>query len=188
MPALKTPTQFAQQPLSQQTSISTRIREVGITGLLVAVVLSVLGILLVFSPDNNGSLPAAVGILFMTVPVILARRQPLYAVGIVAGAAIVNGLLSGDVIRCGAAFPALLYITFAVGARSRLDGGSWRAPVIGLALAMVSVAAQQAWDPALDGGFLVLAIPLVLLTWGAGLAWAARSSRISNGRRRLRSS
>ena len=188
MPALKTPTQPAHQPLSQRSTTSIRIREVGITGLLVAVALSVVGVVLVFSPDNNGSLPAAVGILLMTVPVVLARRQPLYAVGLVAAAAIVNGLLWNDVIRCGAAFPALLYITFAVGARSRLDGSSWRAPVIGLALAMVSVAAQQAWDPALDSGFLVLAIPLVLLTWGAGLAWAARTSRISEGDRSLRSS
>lgn len=79
-----------------------------------------LGWLLVMSPENNGTVVAAIGILFMTTPVVLARRWPIVAVGIVAVASIANGLLADDIVRCGATLPALLYIT------ARRKGGRGR--------------------------------------------------------------
>ena len=106
--------------VSANNSVWSRLRWVGITGTIVAVALSVAGVMLVMEEGNNGSIAAAIGIVFMTAPVVLARRQPLLAVSIVTLAAIVNGLLWDDVIRCGAAIPALLYITYAVGSRSRI--------------------------------------------------------------------
>jgi hypothetical protein len=170
-------TSSAAQDISRPPGLVHRLRWVGITGIVVALVLSVAGWLLVLSDGNHGSVGAAFGILFMTAPVALARRRPIMAVSIVAAAAIVNGLISHDIVRCGAAFPALLYITFAVGSRSRRGGRGWAWPLSGLAIALVSVAAQRAWEPVLDNSFLALAVPLVLLVWGAGLGWAARSSR-----------
>jgi len=167
--------------VSQHTGLLDRLRYIGITGIIAAVVFSYAGWVLVMEEGNNGSVAAFVGILFMTAPVLLARRQPILAVSIVAVAAIVNGLLWDDIIRCGAAIPALLYISFAVGSRSRVGGRGWGWPFLGLAIAMISVVAQRIWDPVLDNSSLVFAGALVLIAWGAGLGWAAIEPRI--GRR-----
>lgn len=170
------PTSISASEVPSKQGIAAQLRLIGITGLVVALALGVFGWLMASSPGNNGSVGAAIGILFMTLPVALARRWPIPAVAIVAAAAIVNGLVRHDIVRCGAAFPALLYITFAVGARSRAGGG-WLWPLVGLALSFVSVAAQRLWDPVLDNEFLMLAIPLVLLCWAAGVAWSALETR-----------
>jgi hypothetical protein len=165
-----------------QTSLLGRIRWFGITGIVVAVLLSIAGVLLVLSPENNGSTAAAIGVVFMTAPVALARRWPILAVSIVSFAAILNGLLADDIVRCGAALPALLYICFAIGSRGSVrvagqQGFSWFRPLLGLAIAFVSVVAQGVWDPALGSDFYPFGIGLVLLAWGAGLGWAALDSR-----------
>jgi len=171
------PTSTATQQLSPTSSMWERLRYVGITGIIAAVVFSVMGVMLVMEEGNNGSVAAAAGVLFMTAPVVLARRQPLVAVTVVTLAAIVNGLLWDDIIRCGAAIPALLYITFAVGSRSRIgvDGvmKSWGCALLGLGIAMLDVVAQRVWDPVLDNGSVVFAGSMVLVVWGAGLGWAA---------------
>ena len=172
------------EQVSRNSGLFGRLRYVGITGIIAAVVFSYAGWVLVMEDGNNGSVAAFIGILFMTAPVVLARRQPILAVSIVAVAAIVNGLLWDDIIRCGAALPALLYITFAVGSRSRLGGRGWGWPLLGLAIAMVSVAAQRLWDPVLDNSGLAFAAVLVLIAWGAGLGWAAIEPRL---RRRVAS-
>lgn len=175
-----------QQQHSAPETFTDKARWIGITGIVVAVLLSVGGALLVLSPENNGSAVAVVGMLFMTVPVVLARRWPILAVSIVAVAAIVNGLLWDDIVRCGAALPALLYICFAIGSRSRLDSddrptGSWLLPLVGLAIACISVVAQGIWDPVLGSDFYPFGAGLVLLAWAAGIGWAAL-----DGRRRSR--
>jgi len=178
MTASSVTTSKASKDISTQPGLMNRLRYIGITGIVAAVVFSVAGWVLVMEEGNNGSVAAAIGILFMTAPVVLARRQPILAVSIVALAAIVNGLLWDDIIRCGAAIPALLYIAFAVGSRSRIGGRSWGWPFLGLAIALVSVAAQRLWDPVLDDSGLIFAGVLVLLAWGAGLGWAAIESRV----------
>lgn len=178
MTASSVTTSQASKDISTQPGVMNRLRYIGITGIIAAVVFSVAGWVLVMEEGNNGSVAAAIGILFMTAPVVLARRQPILAVSIVALAAIVNGLLWDDIIRCGAAIPALLYIAFAVGSRSRIGGRSWGWPFLGLAIALVSVAAQRLWDPVLDGSGLIFAGVLVLVAWGAGLGWAAIESRV----------
>jgi hypothetical protein len=178
MTASSVTTSQASKDISTQPGLMNRLRYIGITGIIAAVVFSVAGWVLVMEEGNNGSVAAAIGILFMTAPVVLARRQPILAVSIVALAAIVNGLLWDDIIRCGAAIPALLYIAFAVGSRSRIGGRSWGWPFLGLAIALVSVAAQRLWDPVLDDSGLIFAGVLVLVAWGAGLGWAAIESRV----------
>jgi len=167
---------------SRQTSLLGRIRWIGVTGVVVAVLLSIAGVLLVLSPENEGTAAAAFGVVFMTAPVALARRWPILAVSIASGAAIVNGLLADDIVRCGAALPALLYICFAIGARASVrfpgqQGFSWFRPILGLAVAFVSVVAQGVWDPALGSDFYPFGGGLVLLAWGAGLGWAALDGR-----------
>jgi hypothetical protein len=178
MTASSVTTSQASKDISTQPGLMNRLRYIGITGIIAAVVFSVAGWVLVMEEGNNGSVAAAIGILFMTAPVVLARRQPILAVSIVALAAIVNGLLWDDIIRCGAAIPALLYVAFAVGSRSRIGGRSWGWPFLGLAIALVSVAAQRLWDPVLDDSGLIFAGVLVLVAWGAGLGWAAIESRV----------
>jgi hypothetical protein len=178
MTASSVTTSQASKDISTQPGLMNRLRYIGITGIIAAVVFSVAGWVLVMEEGNNGSVAAAIGILFMTAPVVLARRQPILAVSIVALAAIVNGLLWDDIIRCGAAIPALLYIAFAVGSRSRIGGRSSGWPFLGLAIALVSVAAQRLWDPVLDDSGLIFAGVLVLVAWGAGLGWAAIESRV----------
>ncbi len=179
-------TSTGRQQRSAPPTLMGRARWIGVTVMVLAVLLSVGGVLLVLSPGNNGSVAAAVGVLFMTAPVVLARRRPILAVSIVAVAAIVNGLLWDDVVRCGAAFPALLYICFAIGSWSRLDSDdrptrSWLRPLLGLAIAGVSVVAQGIWDPALGNDFYPFGVGLVLLAWAAGIGWAEL-----DGRRRSR--
>jgi len=49
---------------------------------------------------------------------------------------------------------------------------------LGLAIAMISVAAQRLWDPVLDNSGLAFAAVLVLIAWGAGLGWAAIEPRL----------
>ena len=175
-------TSSAPHPVSPPTSLTGKIRWVGITGIVLAVLLSVAEVLLVLSAENNGTATAAVGALFMTAPVVLARRWPILAVCIVAVATIANGLLWDDIVRCGAAVPALLYISFAVGSRSRLGSddrptGSWLRSLLGLGLALVAVVAQGIWDPALGADFYPFGIPLVLIAWGAGIGWATVEGR-----------
>jgi hypothetical protein len=182
MTATTRTTSPAAQQQSSKKSIWNRLRWVGITGIIAAVAFSIAGVLLVMEDGNNGSIAAAIGILFMTAPVVLARRQPLLAVSIVTLAAIVNGLLWDDVIRCGAAIPALLYIVFAIGSRSRIGAHGeirgWGYPILGLAIALLDVVAQRLWDPVLDNGSLLFAGGLVLVVWAAGLGWAAIEPRL----------
>lgn len=179
----------SESPSAPKTLLG-RVRWIGITGTVLAIALSVGAVLLVLSPENNGTTAAAIGVLFMTAPVVLARRWPILAVSIVAIAAIVNGLLADDVVRCGAALPALLYICFAVGSRSRLDSAghpssSWLRPLLGLAIAFVSVVAQGIWDPALQSDFYPFGVGLILVAWGAGIGWAALEVRRRAGQEQV---
>lgn len=177
MTATSISTSTGRETLSPPHGFFEQVRWLGVTGIFVAIALSVLGWLMVMSPENNGSVVASIGILFMTAPVVLARRWPILAVGIVAVAASANGLLADDIVRCGATLPALLYITFAVGSRSRLAGGGWARPLLGLAIAAVALAAQRLFDPVLDNGFVAVAIPVLLAVWAAGLGRAAVEQR-----------
>lgn len=163
----------------QPMSVGQRLLWIGPTGLVVAAGLSVVEWLLVRSPENNGSIAAAALALTMTLPVALVRRFPVQAAALIAVAALVNGLVFDDLVRCAGAFPAALYVAFAVGARARTPGRSWGPSIVGLALVMGCLVAQWIWDPALNVGpaFLGFALPLAAACWGAGIGWAAFSHR-----------
>ena len=91
-------------PYPAPESLAGRMRWIGITGIVAAVVLSIAGVLLVLSPENNGSAAAAIGVVFMTAPVVLARRWPILAVGIVA-AARPSSMVCCGTTSCAAARP-----------------------------------------------------------------------------------
>ena len=77
---------------------------------------------------------------------VLARRFPVVAASVVAVAAVVNGLVFDDLIRCAGAVPAALYIAFAVGARSRETGRGWGWTGVGFAITITGLIAQWVWD------------------------------------------
>ena len=170
-----------QSAVPTPTAMTTgqRLLWLGPTGILVAVGLSVLEWLVVRGPGNDGSVAAAMLALLMTAPVLLARRWPIVAAAVVAGAAVLNGLLFGDLVRCAGAFPAVCYIAFAVGARSREGGRSWTWSFAGLGLVVAALVAQYVWDPALnaDPSFLWFGPGIALLAWVAGTGWSLLSER-----------
>ena len=120
----------------------------------------------------------------MTMPVVLARRFPVAAASVVTAAAVVNGLVFDDLIRCAGAVPAALYIAFAVGARSRENGRGWGWTGVGFAITITGLIAQWVWDPALNVSteFLPYGIGLALLSCGAGIGWSLVARRIGRGR------
>jgi hypothetical protein len=152
-----------------------RLLWLGPIGIIAAIGLSVAEWIVVRGPDNDGTVLQALLALTMTVPVALARRWPVPAAAAVAIAALINGLVFPDLVRCAGAFPAVLYIAFAVGAWSRTGGRSWAWPVAGLALSLGAVVAQYLWDPALQAGgagFLAFGPGLAALCWAAGVGWS----------------
>ena len=167
------------------TGFGRRLLWLGPTGVVVAIGLSVIEWVVVRGPGNEASVPAALLALTMTAPVVLARRWPLLAAATVAVAAVVNGLLFPDLVRCSGAFPAALYIAFAVGARTRETGRGWGGTVIGLAITIGGLLAQWRGDAALnvDTSFLPFGIGLAVACWGAGIGWSVIASRVGAGRR-----
>lgn len=151
-----------------------RLLWLGPIGIVAAVGLSVAEWIVVRGPDNDGTVIQALLALTMTVPVALARRWPVPAAALVAIAALVNGLVFPDLVRCLGAFPAALYIAYAVGAWSRSGGRGWWWSVGGLAITTGAILAQYVWDPALhaDPFFLAFGPGLAVLCWAGGVGWS----------------
>lgn len=172
-------------PTDQTTSYGSRLLWLGPTGIVVAVALSIAEWLVVTAPDNGGSAVAGMLSLTMTLPVLLARRFPITAAALVAAAAVLNGLAFDDVVRCAAAFPAALYIAFAVGARTRENGRGWGWTAAGFAVVVGGLIAQWVWDPALNTStdFLPFGVGLALAACTAGIGWSVLTRRIAINRR-----
>lgn len=170
---------------AESMTFGRRLLWLGPTGLLVTVALGVGEWLLVRGPENNGTVAAALLALTMIVPVALARRWPVQAATVAAIAAVLNGLLFPDLVRCGAAFPAACYIAFAVGVRGRESGRGWLWTVAGLVITVGGLLAQWHWDQALnvDNSFLAFGPPLALICWVAGIGWSVLARRIRSNRR-----
>lgn len=179
-PTEVTSTQTAAAPMT----LGRRLIWLGPTGLVVTIALGIGEWLLVRGPENGGTVAAALLALAMVVPVALARRWPIQAAAVAAIAAVLNGLLFPDLVRCGAAFPAACYIAFAVGARGRESGRGWGWTVAGLVITVGGLLAQWYWDPALnvDSSFLAFGPPLALVCWAAGIGWSVVARRINSRR------
>jgi hypothetical protein len=164
---------------------ATRLAAIGPTTIVLTVALTALEWWMMRQPENGAGLAATIGALAMTLPLLVARRHPVLAITLLAGAAVANGLLFGDYVRCAAAFPAVVYGAYAVGAwsRDRGHGRGWLASVGGLAVAIVAIVAQYQWDRALhaDPAFLAMGTAAVGIAWGLGTGWDALMAR--QGRR-----
>jgi hypothetical protein len=117
----------------------------------------------------HGGAAASIGVLAMTLPVAWRRPRPVAAAAVMAAAALLNGLVFGSMVRCGAVLPAIFLVAYAVGAwRDR----AWSAA--GLALCAVAVIAEALYDPQIEGQGLVAVLPVLAAFYAAGRLVRAR--------------
>jgi signal transduction histidine kinase len=151
---------------------------IGIGDVALAALLSFYAVYLVTGHNSkhlDGGWSAAVAVLFMTAPVIFARRQPLAAATTLAFGAGFNWILIGHFIRCGATLPAVFYVAFVIGSRCQR-----RDVVIAIALLAVSLVCQGWSDPKLGSPTVaVVMVPISLAFVGAGRLLRSRNAKIS---------
>jgi hypothetical protein len=118
----------------------------------------------------HGGVAASVGVLAMTLPVAWCRRWPLAAAGVLAAAAVLNGVLFGPMVRCGAALPAVFLVAFAVGVRCDRARSA-----AGLLLCGGAVVAEGLYDPQIGARGLVVVLPVLIAFFAAGRLVRART-------------
>jgi signal transduction histidine kinase len=153
------------------------------TGIVLATGLSAFAVVLVLGITHtghpHGGVAAAAGVLAMTVPIAWAYRAALLTLGVLLAATVLNGLVFGSMVRCGATLPALLYATACAGVRP------WsRRSALCIVLALMAAVAQALSDPNLGPGFLVFGVPAVLAFFVVGRLAGQRLEAIADLRRR----
>ncbi len=131
--------------------------------------------------DPRGRIVACALVLTMTLPVAWRRTEPLGALAILAGGAVLNALAVGSYVRCGAALPALALVAYSVGTRCALAPA-----LLGAALAVSSTVAQGLSDPQLKTGFLPGGCILILALWGVARLVRSRDQMVALLRARTR--
>jgi hypothetical protein len=124
----------------------------------------------VHTSHPHGGAAASIGVLAMTLPVAWCRRWPLTASGVLAAAALLNGLIFGSMVRCGATLPAIFLVTFAVGVKCDRARSA-----VGLLLGVCAVVAEGLYDPQIDGKGLVVVLPVLVAFFAAGRLVRART-------------
>src|SRR5580704_17690136 len=146
----------------------------GVLDVAVAVILSGYAVALVsgvlHTSHPHGGAAASVGVLFMTLPVAWRRPAPLAAAAVIAAAALLNGLVFGVMVRCGACLPAIFLVAYAVGVRR--DRGPAAA---GLLLCAAAVVAEGLYDPQIEGGGLIFVLPVLAAFFASGRLVRART-------------
>ena len=145
--------------------------------LVAGVVLSVAAVSLttglVSTGFPHGGTLAGVCSVFLTLPVVFARRAPVAASLIIVLAAAGNVLVAGQMVRCGVSLPAAFWIAFMLGYSSR---GPRAMAGLGLVFAALAV---HAWtDPAIEPGILVAIVPVAGGLCAAGYACRTRNEAI----------
>lgn len=154
------------------------LRDVGVGDVGLAVVLSAFAIVSVIGlsdAKNHGGVAAALAVLLMTAPVVIARRQPVAAAALLAIGAGVNWGAIGHLIRCGAALPAVFYVAFMLGNRAK----GWEGMALGGACLVVNLICEGYSDPKLGGpGVAVLMVPISVAFWVAGRLLQRRNATV----------
>ena len=118
----------------------------------------------------HGGAAASIGVLFMTLPVAWRRPRPVAAAAVMAAAALLNGLVFGSMVRCGAVLPAIFLVAYAVGVRR-----DRAASAAGLLLCAAAVVAEALYDPQIEGGGLVFVLPVLAAFFASGRLVRART-------------
>jgi hypothetical protein len=165
----------AEITLRVRTSVPKIRRTVGGLGVLdIAAAALLSGVVLAeeagWLPRTGRSVAAAIGVLAVTVPVAWRRPAPVTTGGVMAAAALLNGLLFGPVVRCGVTLPAFFLVVFSVGARR---DRAWSA--LGLALCAGGVIAEGLYDPRIEVPGLVFVLPVLFAFFAAGRLISART-------------
>ena len=126
------------------------------------------------SGNSNAGPLAALVVLLMTAPVVIARRRPLLACAVLAVGAPLNWLLIGHLIRCGAGLVAVFYTAFAVGMTCDLG-----IAVAGVALLAANITSQAFSDPTLGTAVLPYMIPAAIGFAGVGRLLASRNATVA---------
>ena len=146
----------------------------GVLDLAVAVILSGYAVALTSgvlrTGHPHGGVAASVGVLAMTLPMAWRRPAPLAAAAVMAAAALLNGLVFGPMVRCGAFLPAIFLVAYAVGVRR--DRGPAAA---GLLLCAAAVVAEGLYDPQIEGGGLIAVLPVLAAFFASGRLVRART-------------
>jgi hypothetical protein len=154
--------------------LSWTVAGLSVLDLAVAVILSGYAVALVggviHTSHPHGGAAASVGVLAMTLPVAWRRPAPLAAAAVMGAAALLNGLVFGSMVRCGACLPAVFLVAFAVGVRRDRP---WSAA--GLLLCAVAVVAEGLYDPQIEGAGLVFVLPVLAAFFASGRLVRART-------------
>jgi signal transduction histidine kinase len=140
---------------------------IGRRDIAIAAVLSLLGLVLIYSdaiePKVNASYLAIPAFLAVTVPLVWRRSAPLLALGVALIALAGHVLVFGEMTRCGIVFPLTWILVFATAARLR------RGPaLVGLLMGFGCVAVMGSADTEVPFGDIPLFLVLTVLVWGAG--------------------
>jgi len=139
----------------------------GVLDLAAAVILSGYAVALVsgviHTSHPHGGAAASVGVLVMILPMAWRRPAPLAAAAVMGAAALLNGLVFGPIVRCGAFLPAIFLVAYAVGLRR-----DRAAAAAGLLLCAAAVVAEGLYDPQIEGTGLVAVLPVLVAFFVSG--------------------
>ena len=145
----------------------------GVLDLAAAVILSGYAVALVsgviHTSHPHGGAAASVAVLAMTLPVAWRRPAPLAAAAVMAAATLLNGLVFGPIVRCGAFLPAIFLVAYAAGVRR-----DRAASTAGLLLCAAAVVAEGLYDPQIEGGGLIFVLPVLAAFFASGRLVRAR--------------
>jgi signal transduction histidine kinase len=156
---------------------------VAVADVVFATVLTALGVQSALGTGSNAHSPnaggaAALAVLLMTAPVVVARRWPVPVSGALAIGAALNWVLIGHLVRCGAGLLAVFYTAFVLGASC----GYWLAGA-GLGFLAVNIVCQAGSDPQLGYGVIVYMVPVAVAFAAAGRLLLSRNTTVALLRR-----